>query len=103
MSPDPRNYYDAVSGVGAVGWCASMAEERKPLIEHDVFGWVNPLQDIQVISSSFLYRWTYNKDGMPCRQKPRVVVQGFHEADTETDNTSSISGVCPPPDSKRHQ
>ena len=34
MPPDPLTYDDAVSGVDAVGWRASMAEERRSLIEH---------------------------------------------------------------------
>ena len=43
MSPDPLTYDDAVSGVDAVGWCASMAEERRSIIEHDEFEWVDQL------------------------------------------------------------
>ena len=34
IPPDPLTYDDAVSGVDAVGWRASMAEERRSLIEH---------------------------------------------------------------------
>ena len=56
MPPDPLTYDDAVSGVDAVGWRASMAEERRSLIEHDVFEWVDPPQGIQAIPSRFLYR-----------------------------------------------
>ena len=59
-----------------------MAEERRSLIEHDLFEWVDPPQGIQAIPSRFLYRWKYNQDGTPYRQKSRVVVQGFHEDDT---------------------
>ena len=79
MPPDPLTYDYAVSGVDAVDWRASMAEERRSLIEHDVFEWVDPPQGIQAIPSRFLYRWKYNQGGKPCRQKSRVV-QGFHEA-----------------------
>ena len=68
-----------------------MAEERTPLIEHDVFEWVDPPQDIQAIPSRFLYRWKYNQDGMSCRQKSRVVVQGFHEADTGADKAAPVA------------
>ena len=56
IPPDPLTYDDAVSGVDAVGWRASMAEERRSLIEHDVFEWVDPPQGIQAIPSRFLYR-----------------------------------------------
>ena len=34
LPPDPRTHDDVVSGVDAAGWCASMAEERRSLIEH---------------------------------------------------------------------
>ena len=37
MPADPPNYDAAVSGLDALGWIASMGEERKPLIDHDVF------------------------------------------------------------------
>ena len=50
MPPDPLTYDDAVSGVDAVGWRASMAEERGSIIEHDVFEWVDPPQGIQAIA-----------------------------------------------------
>ena len=54
------------------------------LVEDDVFEWVDPPQDIQVIPSRFLYRWKHNQDGTPCRQKSRVAVQGFHKDDKAT-------------------
>ena len=42
IPPEPRNNDDAVSGVDAEGWRASMTDERTSLIEHDVFEWVDP-------------------------------------------------------------
>ena len=56
-----------------------------------VFEWVDPPQGIQAIPSRFLYRWKYNQDGKPCRQKSRVVVQGFHEADTGADKAATVA------------
>ena len=50
MPPDPLTYDDAASGVDAVGWRASMPEERRALIEHYVFEWLDPPQGIQAIS-----------------------------------------------------
>ena len=91
MSPDPRTYDDAVSGDDEAGWRASMAEERRSLIEHDVFEWVDPPEGIQAIPSRFLYRWKYNQDGVACRHKSRVVVRGFHEADTEADKAAPVA------------
>ena len=91
MPPDPLTYNDAVSGVDAVSWGANTAEERRSLIEHDIFEWVDPPQSIQAIPSRFLYRWKYNQDGKPCRQKSRVVVQGFHEADTGADKAAPVA------------
>ena len=46
MPPDPRTHDDAVSGIDAVGRRASMTGERTTLIEHDVFEWVDPPQEI---------------------------------------------------------
>ena len=91
MPPDPLTYDYAVSGVDAVDWRASMAEERRSLIEHDVFEWVDPPQGIQAIPSRLLYRWKYNQDGKSCRQKSRVVAQGFHEAETGADKAAPIA------------
>ena len=85
MPPNPQTYDDAVSGVHNERWRASMAEKRTFLTEHYVFEFVDPPQDIQAIPSSFLYRWKYHQDGRPCRQKPRVVVQGPYELDTGAD------------------
>ena len=81
MPPDPRNYDDAVNGVDAAGWRASMAGERRSLIEHDVLEWVDPPEGIQATPSRFSYRWKHSQDGAACRQKSRAVVQGFHEAE----------------------
>ena len=53
IPPDPLTYDDAVSGVDAVGWRASMAEERRSLIEHDVLEWVDSPQRIQAILPRF--------------------------------------------------
>ena len=91
MPPDPLTYEDAVSGNYAVGWRACMAEELRSLIEHDVFEWVDPPQGIQAILSRFLYRWKCSQDGKPCRQKSRVVMQGFHEADIGTDKAAPVA------------
>ena len=91
MPPDPRNYDFAVSGIDPVVLRASMADERTPLIEQDVFGWADPLQDLQAIPSRFIERWKYDQDGMPCRHKLRMVVQGFHEADTGADKAAPVA------------
>ena len=68
-----------------------MAEEHRPLIEHDVIGAVDPLEGIQAIPSRVLYRWKYNQGGVACRQKARVLVQGFHEADTGDDKAAPVA------------
>ena len=91
MPPEPITDDDAVSGVDAVGWRASMAEERRSLTEHDVFEWVDPPQGIQAILSRFLYRWKCSQEGKPYRQKSRVVMQGFHEADIGTDKAAPVA------------
>ena len=67
-----------------------MAEERGSLIEDDVSAWVDPPQGIQAIPSRFLYRRKYKQFGKPCRQKSRVVVQGFHQADTGADKWAPV-------------
>ena len=91
MSPDWRTCDDAVSGVDAVHWRASMAEERTSVVEHDVFEWVDPSQGIQAIPLRFLYRWNYNQEQSPCRQRSRVAVQGFHEDDTGADKAAPVA------------
>ena len=95
MSPDWRTCDDAVSGVDAVHWRASMAEERTSVVEHDVFEWVDPSQGIQAIPLRFLYRWNYNQEQSPCRQRSRVAVQGFHEDDTGADNCLLYTSPSP--------
>ena len=95
VPPDLRDYDDAVSGVDAAGWRASMAEERRSLIEHGVFKWVDPPDGIQAIPSRFLCRWKYNQGGVACRQKSRVVVQNFREADTGADKAAPVASQEP--------
>ena len=48
--------------------------------DHDVYEWVDPPADTSArpIPSKFIFRWKYDKEGKPVRQKSRVVVQGFH-------------------------
>ena len=38
-----------------------------------------------------MYRWKCSQDGKPCRQKSRVVMQGFHEADIGTDKAAPVA------------
>ena len=95
VPPDLRDYDDAVSGVDEAGWRASMAEERRSLIEHGVFKWVDPPDGIQAIPSRFLCRWKYNQGGVACRQKSRVVVQNFREADTGADKAAPVASQEP--------
>ena len=66
---DPPAYDDEVSGPNAEGWIASMGDERQSLIDHDVFEWVDPPDDAQLLPSRFLYNWKRNQDGIAFRQK----------------------------------
>ena len=92
---DPPTYDDAVSGPDAEGWIASMRDERQSLIDHGVFEWDDPPDDAQLLPSRFLYKWKYNQDGVAFRQKSRVVVQGFHEADTGADKAAPVASQEP--------
>ena len=53
--------------------------------------WVDTPDDAQLLPSRFLYKWKYNQDGVAFRQKSRVVVQGFHEADTGADKAAPVA------------
>ena len=93
MPGDPPTYDDAVSGPDTKGWIASMEEERKSLTDHDVSDCVYPPDDAQLIPSKFLFKWEYSQDGVAYRQKTRVVVQGFHEADTGADKAAPVASL----------
>lgn len=94
MPADPPNYDAAIRGPDAEGWIVSMGKERKSLIGNDVFDWVYPPKDAQLIPSRYLFKWKYNQDGVPFRQKTRVVVQGSHKADTGgTDKAAPVASL----------
>ena len=91
MQADPPTYDDAVSGPDAEGRIASMRGERQSLMYHDAFEWFDPHDDAQLLPSRFLHKWKYNQDGVAFGQKSRVVVQGFHEADTRADKAAPVA------------
>ncbi|CAB1111421.1 unnamed protein product [Ectocarpus sp. CCAP 1310/34] len=89
MPADPPNYRAAVNGPDAVGWMKSMEEESRSLLDHDV----DPPRDAQIIPSKYIYKWKYNETGIAVRRKSRIVVQGFHEAETGTDNAAPVASL----------
>lgn len=93
MPSDPANYDEAVSGPESKLWHASMRDEEASLVEHDVFDWVDPPEGEQLIPSKFMYKWKYNQDAEPIRPKSRIVVQGFHEADTGADKAAPVASM----------
>ena len=93
MPADAPTNDDTVSGPDAKGWIARIGEERKSLIDHDVFDWVYPPDDAQLVPSTFLFKWKYNQDGVAFRQKTRVVVHGFQEADTGADKATPVASL----------
>ncbi|CAB1098324.1 unnamed protein product [Ectocarpus sp. CCAP 1310/34] len=93
MPADPSNYRAAVNGPDAVGWMNSMEVENRSLLYHDVYEWVDPPRDAQIIPSKYMYKWKYNEAGIAVRQKSRIVVQGFHEAETGTDNAAPVASL----------
>ncbi|CAB1121335.1 unnamed protein product [Ectocarpus sp. CCAP 1310/34] len=93
MPADPANYDEAVSGPDAERWRASMGDEEQSLYDHDVFDWVYVPEGKQLIPSKLLFRWTFNQDIIPVRPKTRVVVQGFHEADTGVDKAAPVASM----------
>ena len=93
MPADPPTCDDAVNGPDAKGWIASMGEKRKSPTDHGVFDWVYPPDDAQLIPSKFLFKWKYNQEGVAFRQKTRLVVQGFHEADTGADKAAPVASL----------
>ncbi|CAB1106814.1 unnamed protein product [Ectocarpus sp. CCAP 1310/34] len=93
MPADPANYDEAVSGPDAERWMASMGDEEQSLYDHDVFDWVGVPEGEQLIASKLLFRWKYNQDNIPVRPKTRVVVQGFHEADTGVDKAAPVASM----------
>ncbi|CAB1114301.1 unnamed protein product [Ectocarpus sp. CCAP 1310/34] len=97
MPADPPNYRAAVNGPDAVGWMKSMEEENRSLLDHDVYEWVDPPRDAQIIPSKYIYKWKYNEAGIAVRQKSRIVVQGFHEAEAGTEHrTASLHARMEP-------
>lgn len=71
---------------------ASMGEERKALIGHDAFEWVDLPGNAQAVPSRFVYKWKHNQnDGVAFRVKIRLVAQGFHEADTGTEKAALVA------------
>ena len=76
---DPKNYSEAVGGNDSKGWIESIREECLSLQDHDVFEWVDPPEDkdVKPIPSKFIFKWKYDKEGKPVRQKSRIVVQGL--------------------------
>ena len=72
-----------------------MESEIKSLEEHDVFEWVDKPSDtqIQIIPSKFIFKWKFDKNRNPVRQKSRVVVQGFHENDSGADKAAPVAHI----------
>eukprot|EP00903_Cladosiphon_okamuranus_P021851 g20088.t1 len=93
MPADPATYDEAMSGPDAARWRASMNDEEQSLYDHDVFDWVLPPDDAQLLPTRFHYRWKYNQENVPVRPKSRVVVQGFHEADTGADKAAPVAAM----------
>ncbi|CAB1099484.1 unnamed protein product [Ectocarpus sp. CCAP 1310/34] len=93
MPADPATYDEAMSGPDAARWRASMNDEEQSLYDHDVFDWVLPPEDAQLLPTRFHYRWKYNQEHVPVRPKSRVVVQGFHEADTGADKAAPVASM----------
>eukprot|EP00752_Nemacystus_decipiens_P002677 g2503.t1 len=93
MPADPANYDEAVSGPDADRWRASIKDEEQSLYDLEVFEWVTPSGCEQLIPSKLLFRWKYNQDNVPVRPKTRVVVQGFHEADTGADKAAPVASM----------
>ena len=58
-----------------------------------MFDWVYPPDDSQPTPPKFLFKWKYNQDGVAFRQKTRMVVQGFHEADTGEDKAAPVASL----------
>lgn len=84
-------YGDANSRPHAKGWIQNIREESQSLKDHDLFPWIDvPLNDVKAISSKFVLRWKYDKDGKLIRRKNRLMDQGFHQLDTGED-TAAIS------------
>lgn len=59
-------------------------------MEPDVIEWVDPPKGAERIPSRLLYRWKFDHSCVPNRQKSRVVVQGFHEADAGADKAAPV-------------
>lgn len=93
MPADPANYDDAMSGPEADRWKASMGDEQQSLYDHDVFDWVDAPEGAQLLPSKFHHRWKYDQNNVPVRPKSRVVVQGFHEADTGADKAAPVASM----------
>ncbi|CAB1113759.1 unnamed protein product [Ectocarpus sp. CCAP 1310/34] len=89
--PDPTNYDDATRGPDADHWRESMREENRSLTELDVYDWVKPPADGDILPSRYLYKRKYAADGELARLKSRIVVQGFHQEDTGEDKASSVA------------
>lgn len=90
MPSDPKDYQDAIIGPDASGWKKIVMEESNSIIDHDVFERVDVPQSGQLIAPTFLYRWKYDEGRTSSRNKSRVVLQGFHEADSGADNAVRV-------------
>ncbi|CAB1110066.1 unnamed protein product [Ectocarpus sp. CCAP 1310/34] len=93
-APDPSSYDEAIRGQDALDWQESMRNENQSLVDLDVYDWVEPptsAQD-QPIPSRYLYKRKY-KNGELARLKSRVVVQGFHQADTGEDKAAPVASM----------
>ncbi len=93
-APDPSSYDEAIRGQDALGWQESMRNENQSLVDLDVYDWVDPptsAQD-QPIPSRYLYKRKYN-NGKLARLKSRIVVQGFHQADTGEDKAAPVASM----------
>ena len=68
-----------------------MIDEHQSLYDHDVFDWVGAPEGAQLLPAKFHFRWKYNEEDVSVRPKSRVVVEGFHEADTGADKAAPMA------------
>lgn len=93
MPPDPANYDEAVSGPDAEKWKASVRDEEQSLHDHNVSDWAYPPEGAQRLPFKFHHGRKCNQDGVPVRPKSRVMVQGFHEADSGADKAAPVAST----------
>lgn len=48
-------------------------------------------KDVTPTPFRFIFRWKYDKDGRPVRQKSTIVVKGFHEVHTGRNQTAPVA------------